>query len=261
MTRIGGVVTLAAFLCLAQAAAAQPANRTQGLSDPERVALIARTRPSVIHVKASGKAPGEAKSADSFRSLQQMLGKRPEQGSGFVVDSAAGLVVTASHIVDDAERVEVLGADGVAHSASIERVDQSHGFAILRVVGLSAPALALANRAPQAGESALIVGWMLPDRALLAIDAMTMGTMGFDPQNVGESASPGPYFALSAPLPGGSFGGAPVVDSDGQVIGLVAAIYGRDFASGAITLMLPIAPIAPFLSSPASVGKANGGAL
>lgn len=136
--------------------------------------------------------------------------------------------------------------------AEVALSDPARGVAVLCVARLAGPALAVAARVPAAGESLLVVGWMTPLRSLLALDAMAMGMLSVDRAMAGASASAGPYVALDRPLPLGSFGGAPVIASNGSVAGLVTATYGRDAGSSTVTLMLPLAPLDTLLAGAAA---------
>lgn len=218
------------------------------------MALIARVKPSVVHVRAIRKRSSstEQKSLDEIRSIFGMPPGKPQEGSGFVVDSARGLVVTAAHIVDQAERVEVLDMTGNMFPAEIALSDPANGVAVLRVERLTVPALTASARVATAGESLLVIGWMTPTRSLLALEAMAMGSLSIDRSAAADSAASGPYVALDRPLPLGSFGGAPVIDSTGRVAGLVTATYGRDPGSSAITLMLPLTRMEAILAKAAA---------
>lgn len=238
------------LLFLDASAAAEPPAQSSWADDRARMAVIERARPSVVHVRAIRKQSSstEQESLDEIRSMFGMPPGKPQEGSGFVVDSALGLVVTAAHLVERAERVEVLDSAGAIFPAEIAISDPARGIAILRVARLASPELPIAARVPAPGESVLVIGWMAPVRSLLALDAMAMGILSVDRSTAGESASPGPYVALDRPLPLGSFGGAPVIDSGGRVVGLVTATYGRDSGPSAVTLMLPLTQLGAILA-------------
>ena len=237
MIRAAAIAVSAALMALPAAVLAQSPE------EKARIAVIARASPSVVQVRATLARPARSAQDKRFDAIVAMMGEgssKPQEGSGFVVDSARGLVVTAAHLVDGAERVEVVDTTGTATAAQIALSDPAQGIAILRVAGLKAPALALSGTTPAAGENLLVIGWMAPARALLPFATMAMGTIRFTPETASDKASVGPYLALDRSLPLGSYGGAPVLDSGGKVAGLVTATYGRDFGSSAVTLMLPL---------------------
>jgi S1-C subfamily serine protease len=249
----------AGLLLVAASATAQPPALATWADDRARISLIERVKPSVMHIRATRKPSDSAadKSLDGIRGMFGLPPGQPQEGSGFVADSALGLVVTAAHIVERSERVEVLDPAGTVFPAEIALSDPARGLAVLRVARLASPALTVAPRVPVAGESLLMVGWMTPVRSLLALNAMAMGTLSVDRSAAGANASAGPYVALDRTLPLGSFGGAPVIDSSGSVVGLVTATYGRDAGPSAVTLMLPLAALHTLLADAAARKTSN----
>lgn len=269
----------AAVLAAASAAAAQtppsvriaPVPIAPSAADRTRIALIERVGRSVVHVKGVRErvrpAPAPPTSSDRKRSdrrareseelFRKMIGDidKPlrEEGSGFVVDSARGLVATAAHIVDRSDTVTVVLPDGRELPAERLGTDAARGVAVLRVSGLGLPQLSMTLRRPKAGESTLVLGWMIPLGSVMAIDGMVMGDVATVPKasipadggpDANEAQQLAGALALSNALPLGSFGGGPAVDADGRVVGLVTAIFGKGgFSGNSMTLAIPAAKV------------------
>lgn len=252
-----GLVAAAAFLT-ASLACATPAEPGAQLSRPD---LIALASPSVVRVKAkprpaSPSAPARGKRDPAIENIFSSIVPKPkdQEGTGFVVDQSAGLVLTAAHIVAKAGEVTVeLPGTGV-RAATVAGIDEESGIALLRVSGALPPALAFTERALVPGEAAMIVGWMLPAGSVLALEGMVMGEI---PAVSDEPTAPplADYVALDAVIPNGGFGGSPVLDREGKVVGFVSAIYGRTYGPGALTLIIPSRGVPALIDALASDGR------
>ena len=256
----------ALFILIAATAAAQPATE-----DGERIALVEQVKQSVVHVKAAPPPakprpkPARGRDPKFDQYLETMLSgldqPKPQEGSGFVVDSRAGLILTAAHIVAGGGAVRVALPDGSERDAAVAGVDEETGIALLRVAGALPPALALSARDALAGETAMLVGWMLPLKSVLALEGMVTGAVpGAGAHNAAAPALVD-YVALDIAIPNGGFGGAPVVDRSGKVVGLVSAIFGRDYGAGSLTLMIPARQIAPLIEPLAERGRMARGRI
>ncbi len=142
------------------------------------------------------------------------------EGSGWVAGN--GLVVTNAHVVAGQEDTRVLvrgrqpGLDAVAVS-----FDSRNDLAVLRVEGLSAPALTLAE-SPKTGTSAAILGF--PGNGPYDVRA---GRVGQTREVITQDAyGQGPVrrsiTSLRGAVRSGNSGG-PMVDADGQVVTTVFA--------------------------------------
>lgn len=142
------------------------------------------------------------------------------EGSGWV--AAPGLVVTNAHVVagETNTQVQVRGQPP-GRSAEVVRFDPHDDIAVLRVSGLSAPALKLAAD-PRSGTSAAILGYPLdgpfdaePGRIGLTQEVRTQDAYGQG--DILRSITP-----LRGPVRPGNSGG-PMVDASGEVVATVFA--------------------------------------
>jgi serine protease Do len=84
-------------------------------------------------------------------------------GTGWVTDS--GYIVTANHIVADADRISVVLTDGQSYNATVAVADEVNDVAVLSV-GPEFPrtgGLQLASVAARPAASVLALGYPLPD--------------------------------------------------------------------------------------------------
>jgi S1-C subfamily serine protease len=141
-------------------------------------------------------------------------------GTGFLVDRD-GVVLTTADVVGDSKEVQVTLADGREVTGRVLGADMPTGVAALKVEVNDAPALRLAEGdAPKAGGWAIIIGNQL-ERS----HSVWVGTIARTDVAIPTNFPQGNLLQINAPVgPGAS--GAPVLNSSGQVIGVVVASAG-----------------------------------
>ncbi|MDX6618223.1 MAG: hypothetical protein QOK36_609 [Gaiellales bacterium] len=169
-------------------------------------------------------------------------------GSGFVVDAAQGLVVTASHVVAQvaagstsavqATAVRIVLDDGTRADAKVLGYDLFEDTALLEVdpahLGLRALPLGRA-RALRVGAPVAVIGSPFENRASLSTGVVS--------QLDRQIAAPGVCFRTTGVIqtdaavnPGNS--GGPLMDAGGHVVGMVTAI--NPDAKGGVAYAVPI---------------------
>ena len=150
-------------------------------------------------------------------------------GTGFFV-SEDGFLITNFHVVRGASRVSVKTKGGV-FAATVTATDKEHDLALLKVSGHFKP-LPVTDETVELGESAFTIGF--PDIELQGIepkytDGKISGMSGLkdDPKE----------YQISVPVQPGNSGG-PLVNKDGNVIGVVVARLD-DMAALAVTGTIP----------------------
>jgi S1-C subfamily serine protease len=169
-------------------------------------------------------------------------------GSGFVVDASRGLIVTASHVVTQAEEgsssavqasaVRIVLDDGTRADARVRGYDLFEDTALLEVdpakLGLRALPLGRA-RSLRVGDPVAVIGSPFENRASLST--------GIVSQLDRQIAAPGVCFRTTGVIqtdaavnPGNS--GGPLLDARGRVVGMVTAI--NPSARGGVAYAVPI---------------------
>lgn len=164
-------------------------------------------------------------------SSSYLFGARPPLGSGAVVlngpnGHGSGVwidpthIITAAHVIQVTKdgRFTVVGEKGKVVMASVTRVDADHDVAILTVIGdYRSPYFSpLVCRPPQVDERVTIIG------APLWLPILhTHGTVASNIFGVPDQKSL--LFAIDGEVAEGNSGG-PVLDSTGEVIGIVDAM-------------------------------------
>ena len=164
-------------------------------------AVLARVRPAVVVI-----------------TVQTPQGKGG--GTGFIV-GANGTIVTNAHVVNQATTVKVTLASGDQLDAHIKGVDVRHDLAVITIPGSKYPTVALGDSdTVNPGDSVIAVG-----NALGLGISVTKGVISALDRQVDEPNGTVILGALqtdAAINPGNS--GGPLVNSQGQVIGVNTAI-------------------------------------
>src|SRR6266496_3702164 len=230
---------------LSAAAGVGATRAVQHLTAPDPAAAgmpgTAAERPGTLNAEAVYQAvePGVVDVTSNLRYLQETA-----KGTGFVIDSAAGLILTNNHVIDGATSVTVTPVtSGRSYPARILGYDRADDVALLQVrgiprlkavtIGSSArvrvgmPVLAIGNEAGQGGSPTVAPGVISNlDRTIVATD-----------QSSGLNETLHGMMQTSADIRPGDSGG-PLAGADGRVIGINTAAGGNTVYSG---LAIPIA--------------------
>lgn len=141
-----------------------------------------------------------------------------DAGSGVIVDSKRGLVVTNFHVVENATAVEVGLYNGKAVPAQVLGVAPNLDLAVLKVDVRNLPELPLGDSSKlSVGDYVLAIGnpFNLGQTVTAGIVSATNRTLG---QNDGRK-----FIQTDAPINPGNSGG-PLIDSEGRVVGINSAL-------------------------------------
>ncbi len=134
-------------------------------------------------------------------------------GSGFFID-ADGLILTAAHVVGDAERVEIIRVDGTRLTGVVAERATGADLALVKVVGTGFPWLKLVT------DDSLRVGSWVGSVGHGEGGGWTYTTGMVT--NLYPEGEDHPVFQTQIPLNPGNSGG-PVVDRHGDAVGIVNA--------------------------------------
>lgn len=152
-------------------------------------------------------------------------------GHGSGVGIAPGLIATAGHVVDGASEVKVLTEDGKEQVGQVVLFDKVDDVAFVRVPDAAAVGVsALACRTPVVGEMVELHG------SPLSVDFIT--TWG---RVAGLARQIGPWrlgIIVDATIAPGDSGG-PVLDSRGDVLGIIVGLPTANGSAFAFTIAVP----------------------
>jgi len=162
-------------------------------------------------------------------------------GSGVVINDS-GDILTSLHVVDGASDIELTFADGSQSSAQIIVEQPENDIAVLRAnepPGLIVPAVLGNPTAMRVGDEAFVVGNPLGLYSSMSSGVISGFGRSFTPVD-GDQRLSGLIQIDAAVNPGNS--GGPLLNRDGQVIGIVTALANpteQDFFIG-IGFAVPI---------------------
>jgi len=242
---------------VAQAAPAQsspslPASSAGSLSDLGATqnlfeSIYSQVNPSVVNVHVVESAPRNS----SFQGLPVspfgFSQKQPAQqalGSGFVWDKQ-GDIVTNNHVVAGASQIEVSFSDGTSVPATVVGTDPNSDLAVIRVKvnsSLLKPVTLADSSTVKVGEIDIAIG-----NPYGLAGTMTQGivsAMGRSLPVKSQSGAPGPTYSIpdiiqtDAAINPGNSGGV-LLDTNGHVIGVTAAIQSPVDANAGIGFAIP----------------------
>ena len=177
--------------------------------------------------------PGVVDVAANLAYLQETA-----KGTGFVIDAAAGLILTNNHVINGATSVTITPVtSGRSYPARILGYDRANDVALLQVLGtprlravtigssararVGTPVLAIGNEGGQGGSPTVAPGVISSlDRIIIASD-----------QSSGLTETLDGMLQTSADIRPGDSGG-PLAGADGRVIGIDTAAGGSTVHSG-----------------------------
>jgi serine protease Do len=161
-------------------------------------------------------------------------------GSGFIVDGKDGIIVTNNHVIDGAEEIQINLHDGTKLKAELIGKDTKTDIALLKVN--SAKEL----KAVKFGSSAAMrVGdWVMAIGNPFGLGgSVTLGIISAKARNI-NSGPYDDYLQTDASINKGNSGG-PLINMDGQVIGVNTAIISPTGGSIGIGFAVPADVVAP----------------
>ncbi len=205
-------------------------------------AAAKRAAPAVVSIAAS-KAPQANPHADDpwfrffFGQRGAPPGMEPQRGLGSgVIVSAEGYLITNHHVVEGADEIEVLLADGRQAQAKVVGTDPETDVALLKISLPKLPAVTFGNSEQlQVGDAVLAignpfgVGQTVTSGIVSALDRRGLGLNTFEN-----------FIQTDAAINPGNSGGA-LVDTSGNLVGINTAIFSRSGGSLGIGFAIPAA--------------------
>lgn len=170
-------------------------------------------------------------------------GEREALGSGFIVDSR-GYIITNNHVIDKADKINVrLTTDpegDPGHVATLVGTDKATDIAVLKInVDHPLPTVKLGN-----SDGAQIGDWVLAIGSPFGLNqTVTSGIISSKNRSIRGGEGPGAgefqhFIQTDAAINPGNSGG-PLLNMDGQVIGMNTAIYTQSAGNEGIGFAMP----------------------
>ena len=178
-------------------------------------------------------------------------GRREGTGSGFVYDDR-GHILTNNHVVANADKVTVTFHDGVEAAATVVGTDPRTDLAVIKVEKTDYKPLPLGQSGKlKVGEMVMAVG-----SPFGLSQSVTTGIISATERNavgINEFES---FLQTDAPINPGNSGG-PLVNMDGQVVGINSAIVTGGRGNDGVGFAIPIDMVATIAENLVKNGKAE----
>ena len=211
--------------------------------------IVQKVAPSVVEVSVTSKAEQQFSGQDSDmfrRFFGQGRGQGPDSeapeghgrqhglGSGVIV-STDGYILTNNHVVKDASDIRVALADGREFLAKVVGTDPRTDVALLKIKADKLPAVTFADSTELAvGDVVLAIG-----NPFGIGQTVTQGIVSAKDRNtIGEGGQDEDYIQTDAAINPGNSGGA-LVDVEGRLVGINAAILSRSGGNQGIGFAVP----------------------
>ncbi|HDR9154267.1 DegQ family serine endoprotease [Burkholderia vietnamiensis] len=174
-----------------------------------------------------GGSPKGAPTPDNPPDTEQNRGV----GSGFIV-SADGYVMTNAHVVDDADTIYVTLTDKREFKAKLIGVDDRTDVAVVKIQAANLPVVAIGDSTKvRVGE------WVVAIGSPFGLDnTVTAGIVSSKSRNTGDYL---PFIQTDVAVNPGNSGG-PLINMQGEVIGINSQIYSRTGGFMGISFAIPI---------------------
>jgi len=200
-----------------------------------------RAAPAVVSITASRAPPRNPHANDPW--FQFFFGDRSQQmqqeaqvglGSGVIV-SPEGYLLTNNHVIEGADDIEVLLADGRKARAKLIGSDPDTDVAVLKVSLDKLPVVTLGDiDAVQVGDVVLAIG--NPFGVGQTVTSGIVSALGRNQLGINTFEN---FIQTDAAINPGNSGGA-LVDVNGNLLGINTAIYSRTGGSLGIGFAIPV---------------------
>ncbi len=226
----------------------------------------ANVAPAVVHVRTTyNRTANQMQGMEGFGDMfEDFFGRRgnPQQrngqnkpamgkGSGVIV-SDDGYIMTNNHVVEDADKIEVILTDKRVLSAKVIGRDKNTDLALIKVEGANLPLVKLGNSDDvKVGEWVLAVGYPLTlestvTAGIISAKSRQIGILApqvnphnYDPNNPPSNTSIESFLQTDAVINRGNSGGA-LVNTRGELIGINSAIASQSGTYEGYGFAIPI---------------------
>jgi len=170
---------------------------------------------------ASTEVPQTVNSVDAGLRVAVMIEGDGVYGSGILIDPRRGMVITNQHVVQDMHTIRLTGYSGRTSLGVVVSTDRKRDLALVQAPGLVFPDMP----PPRLGDA----GRLRPGDEVIAVGmprklsfTVSRGIVSF----VGRELEGTNYLQVDMNINDGNSGG-PVVDSSGEIVGVMSFIYRR----------------------------------
>jgi len=265
MTRIArfGIYCLI-FLFSLPASAGLPITDSQGERLPTLAPMLERVTPAVVNIATTGHVRIQENPLFSDPFFQRFfnLPDQPRErqfqslGSGVVVDTAKGYILTNNHVIEHADEIRVTLRNGETYEAKLIGTDPESDVAVIQIEAKNLAAVPLADSSQvRVGDFVVAIGnpFGLGQTVTSGIVSATgrsgLGIQGFED-----------FIQTDASINPGNSGGA-LVNLNGELVGINTAILSRSGGNIGIGFAIPINMASDIMKQLVAFGKVERGRL
>lgn len=175
------------------------------------------------------------KNVESVVFVQANYPRGKSTGSGFVIDSENGYILTNFHVVEGSEDIAVTFSNSDSYTATLLGGDEINDVAVLKVTAKNLKNVTIGNSDNiKTGDSVLVIGNPLGDLTF----TLTQGIVSATDRSINTGEHNIDTFQTDAAINSGNSGG-PAFDATGAVIGITSAKYAATGVEG-IGFCIPI---------------------
>ena len=193
-----------------------------------------------------------------FGGPQEQVQERPFKGlgSGVIIDSEKGYVVTNNHVVENADEITVKLSDGREFKAKKLGADEQSDIALLKIEAEKLTALPLSDSDEmRVGDYVVAIG--NPFGLSQTVTSGIISAMGRSGLNIGGYED---YIQTDAAINRGNSGGA-LVNLRGELVGINTAIFGPNGGNVGIGFAIPSNMMKNLVDQIAEFGEVRRGLL
>lgn len=226
------------------------------------VEIAERTNPTVVTITTVQTVRMRQQNPFSFffddpRFRQEREYQREGLGSGVIV-SADGYIITNNHVIDGADEVLVILYNGDEVEAEIVGTDPASDIAVLRVNSENLSAISLGNSDNiRVGEIVLAIGSPINRQFANTVSKGIVSARGRTALGLNQFES---YIQTDAAINPGNSGG-PLVNLDGELIGINTAIASRSGGNQGIGFAIPVNMVRNVMEALITDGRVTRGYL
>lgn len=228
---------------------------------PSLAPMLEKVTPAVVNINVAGNRQVRQRIPDAF---QQFFGQgelRQQQpfrglGSGVIIDAKKGYVVTNSHVINQADEIQVTLKDGRTYEAKKIGEDPESDIALLQIKADNLTELSIADSdALRVGDFTIAIG--NPFGLGQTVTSGIVSALGRSGLNIEKYED---FIQTDAAINSGNSGGA-LVNVKGELIGINTAILGPNGGNIGIGFAIPSNMMKNLVNQIIEHGEVRRGAL
>lgn len=169
--------------------------------------------------------------------------KQKGLGSGFIIDIDKGYIVTNNHVIEEADEISVKLANGKTYDGKVLGRDKNTDVAVIQIISKDFDRRGISELRLGNSEEADVGEFVIALGAPFGLESsISFGILSATHRGNLRITNMGNFMQTDAAINPGNSGG-PLLDTNGDVIGMNTAIFSRSGASAGIGFAVPSAMV------------------